>query len=473
MNVHSLRFRIPIWHGSLAAALLLLSSVSVYFGLRQYLYGALEYSVDAHARAIGERLLSDVGALGESHVIREINTNYAPEVYGRFIRVTRWDGSVLYQSGPPNDRSYDPSQVSLPNRAFTRGYLRKETLANGHKMVIAALLFTADNGNRYLIESGRLCDHAQEVLRGLLAFVVLGFPFVLGLLFGGGYLLTRRALVPIDEITRQAEQITSRNLCERLPVPKTGDELERLASSLNRMIARLEGAFQQINRFSANVSHELRTPLTILRGELEGMAREECKPDLLDKIGSAVEETERLGKVVSRLLAISRLDTGEARMETVRLDLAELAISTVEQMHLLADEKSISMRYNMDGAVEVEGDPSYLGQALVNLVDNAIKYTAQGGWVELSVTANDNNAVAVLEVADSGTGIPREALPHVFDRFYRADKARSRDARGMGLGLSIVKAVCTAHRGQVEVFSTEGQGSLFRIELPLARGTHG
>jgi heavy metal sensor kinase len=277
----------------------------------------------------------------------------------------------------------------------------------------------------------------------------------------------RRALLPLHEIARSAERISSHNLNERLPLPGTGDELETLAVSLNRMIERLESAFQHISRFTADASHELRTPLTALRGELEAAAQYPQLPrEARETIGSALEETERLSKIVQGLLAVSRLDAGEAEMERVALDLAELAASTAEQMRLLAEDKSISLSCNAPEPVMVEGDRARLKQVVVNLLDNAINYTALGGRVRLMVrTVGDR---AILEVEDNGTGISKGALPHIFERFYRIDKARSRQMGGAGLGLSIVHAICTAHGGEVQVDSTEGQGSRFTVRLPLA-----
>jgi heavy metal sensor kinase len=286
----------------------------------------------------------------------------------------------------------------------------------------------------------------------------------------GGYLLMRRALRPVDEITQSAERITSRNLNERLPAPQTGDELERLSVALNRMIARLDESFQHIHRFSADASHELRTPLTILRGELEAAAQQPLiTPELRETLGSALEETERLSRIVESLMAISRLDAGEARVELEHFDLAELTSSATEQMRLLAEDKDIALRCDAERLVRVEGDPARLKQVIVNLVDNAIKYTPAGGLVGVKVSAT--NGRAVLEVNDNGVGIPAEAAPHIFERFYRVDKARSRQMGGSGLGLSIVKAIVTAHGGQVKVESVEGGGSRFFVELPIANKT--
>jgi len=232
------------------------------------------------------------------------------------------------------------------------------------------------------------------------------------------------------------------------------------------MIERLDDAFQHINRFSADASHELRTPLTILQLELEGIAQSHrLNPALTDQIGSALEETQRMSHIVESLLAISRLDAGEAKMEMTRLDLGQLAAATTDQMRLLAEEKSIRLTSTVASEVYIEADRSHLQQVVVNLVANAIKYTQEGGEVEMRVCRKAS--AAVLEVADNGAGIPDYALPHVFERFYRADKARSRESGGAGLGLAIVKAICTAHGAELNVSSKEGMGSVFTIELPL------
>jgi heavy metal sensor kinase len=334
--------------------------------------------------------------------------------------------------------------------------------------LIKSLSFTLPDGARYIVENGLSYAEIETVLNGLLRLVALYLPFLVSLAGFGGYWLMRRSLRPVAEITSRAEGITSTNLSERLPVIKTGDELERLSISLNRMIARLEDAFQHINRFSADASHELRTPLTILQLELEEIVQHGKLPAaIVDQIGSALEETQRLSRIVENLMAISRLDAGEVKMEKVQLNLGELAASTAEQMRLLAEEKSLTLRCSIDPAVCVIGDQSKLKQVVVNLIDNAIKYTPEGGEVGVVVGSNQGNAF--LEVFDNGLGIPPAAIPHVFERFYRADQARSRDW-GVGLGLAIVKAICSAHGAEVEVSSQEGEGSRFRVELPLARG---
>ena len=334
-------------------------------------------------------------------------------------------------------------------------------------MLLIAHAVQTTGGARYIIETGAPMDDVQAHLRQWLRFLLVVLPVVAALALGGGSFLVKRALLPVDKIAASAQRISSHNLSERLPVARTGDELERLSIALNRMVQRLDEAFQYSRRFMADASHELRTPLTVLRGELESILQEPAlAPEWRERLGSALEEVERLAGIVEGLFAISRLDAGEAAAEWVKLDLARLAAATADQMSLLAEDKNIQVTCAAAEPVWVEGDQARLKQVVVNLLDNAIKYTLQGGAVALSVSALDSKAV--LEVADNGIGIPAEALPRVFDRFFRVDKARSRELGGAGLGLSIVKSICTAHHGRVEASSVPSQGTRFRVELPLA-----
>jgi heavy metal sensor kinase len=467
VNIHSIRFRLTAWYAGLLAGALLLFAVSVYVGLKQYMVGSMSRTLAEQSRSIGTELLTEFLSKRSHWLNEEIEEAYAPEANDTFIRVTRSDGAVVYVSGAPKDASFDPVQVPPLKHSSDHENSRKVQLPGGKTLFIESLFFTNPDGTRYLVENGTSYSEIENVLNGLLRLVALYLPFVVSLAGFGGYWLMRRSLKPVDEITSRAEGITSSNLSERLPVIKTGDELERLSTSLNRMIARLEDAFQHIHRFSADASHELRTPLTILQLELEEMIQHHDLPlVIIDQIGSALEETQRLSRIVESLMAISRLDAGEVKMEKVLLDLGELAASTAEQMKLLGEEKAVRLACHVDPGVRVLGDQSRLKQVVVNLIDNAIKYTPQGGRVTVNVRAVEGGAQ--LEVADNGLGMSPEVISHVFERFYRADKARSRDSGGAGLGLAIVKAICSAHGADIQVASQEGKGSIFRVELPLA-----
>src|SRR5207245_9129143 len=218
----------------------------------------------------------------------------------------------------------------------------------------------------------------------------------------------------MDESATTAERLTSRNLNERRPVVATGDEVEKLSVSLNRMMDRLEDAFHHISRFSADAAHEIRTPLAIIRGELENSLQfPEISTDLRERIGSALEETQRLSRIVEQLLEMSRLEAGETLVERTRFDFADMTRTTVDQMRLLAEEKNLQLRFESTKPVDIEGDPLRLKQIVVNLVDNAIKYTPPGGSVSVSTFPQDGRVV--LEVADTGIGIPTDATSQIFD----------------------------------------------------------
>jgi heavy metal sensor kinase len=459
-----------VWYVGLLAFALLLFGSTVYYRLQRHLDSQLKQSLIEQARTIGEELLVNVDSRGDAFVVAEINESYAPEINGRFIRVTRQDGKLLYQSGAPRDASFDVSQFPALTPGTARGYPPRMIDVGGRQVVLQGIVYAGPKGERFLVETGSGYQPIASELRSVRLALALGIPVFLLAGVAGGLLLVRKPLLLIRAITEQAERISSENISERLPVVPTGDEVERLALSLNRMMERLEEAIQHISRFSADVSHELRTPLTILRGELEAMAsQQERDAESAEMIGNALEEIERLSRIVDQLLTISRLDAGQAGIERVRVNLGDLAMSTAEEMRLLADEKTIRLLSVIEPQIVVLGDPLRLKQVLVILFDNAIKYTPDGGVVELGVRAR--HGAAVVEVSDNGIGIKEEALPHVFERFYRADKARSRSSGGAGLGLSIAKSIAGAHEGRIGVHSSEGAGTTVWCEIPLARAT--
>jgi len=471
MNTRSIRFRLIVWHAGLLCGVFLCFGLATYAGVKFHLERNLADSQFRRDRQIGATLLKDIEKTGEAYVAEEINARYAPEINGRFVRITRGDGRVVYASGKSKDLSFDPASLAPLTKPPDQPATRQEKLSDGNKLLVATVPSVSGASNRFYIEVGAPLEPVKAVLHRLLFWLALGLPFIVAVAVGGGHLLVTRALAPVEIIGRKAEQISLRNLSERLPVVPTGDELERLSIAVNHMITRLDEAFQHNRRFMADASHELRTPLTVIRGELEAAAQQARLPsDLRDTIGNVLEEVERLAGIVECLFALAKLEAGDAQAKWAQFDLAKLATTTAEQMCLLAEDKGVSISCDAPRAIAVEGDSARLKQVVVNLLDNAIKYTPPGGKVNLSVA--ESNATAVLEVADNGIGIPATEQPHVFDRFFRVDKARSRDLGGAGLGLAIVKSICTAHGGQVAVQSIEGHGSRFKVELPLAHGTN-
>jgi heavy metal sensor kinase len=467
MNPRSLRFRLIIWYAGLLTGVFLIFGVAVYAVLRGYLEGSLAQTLMHRSDQIGASLLAEVDKTGDRYVADQIATRYAPENYDRFIRITREDGSVLYASG--RAAAFDPSGLPPLQVGTVQGdFVHTVLLGDGSRLLVTVKVFRSNVGHRFLLESGSPMAPIETILSHLLLSLLVGVPLVALVAVVGGLLLVGRALAPVVQIAQSAEQITLHNLNERLPRTNTGDELEDLSLALNRMIGRLSAALEQNRRFLADASHELRTPLAALRGEMESVVEQtRALPELRDRAGSALEEVDRLAKIVDALFAISRLDAGEAQQEWARFDLASLAVGTTDQMSLLAEDKGVAVDCNAEGKVSVDGDRARIKQVVVNLLDNAIKYTPSGGSIHLNVHAREGKAI--IEVLDTGIGIPADALPHVFERFFRVDQARSRDLGGAGLGLAIVKTICAAHGGQVRVESREGQGSRFEVELPLAQ----
>ena len=344
--------------------------------------------------------------------------------------------------------------------------MRTEPLSSGVELLIVSVPQQV-RGEAWVIEMGAPTDQINTAVHELLITLLTSLPILVLVAAASGYLLVRRSLKPVEDIRATAEKITFGNLSNRLPVASTGDALEHLSVTLNQMLERLEAAYHQASRFSADASHELRTPLTIMRTELESIVQEASLADgVRERIGSVLEETAHMSHIAEGLFAISRLDAGEAKMQHERLDLARLVSSTAEQMQLLAEEKQLAVDVDAKMSVMVEGDQTRLKQVIVNLLDNAIKYTPRGGSISLQVFAT--NTKAHFEIQDNGEGIAEDALPHAFERFYRADKVRARDSGGAGLGLSIVRSIILAHGGVVDLQSKEGKGTTCRVELPLA-----
>jgi len=481
VNTRSLSFRLVTWYaGVLTLVFVLLGALTIIL-LREYLDSNVLDTQARRARQIADTLVAAVSRTGEEAMAREVEELYAPEANERFIRITRDDGHVVYASGEPHDRSFDPTSVPPPSVSREGQFLRKESLPKG-SVLIAAVFSSGGTkqsnsagansryvASRYVVEVGVSTARTEETVRQVLLMLAIGLPVAVCVAVTGGFVLVRRALKPVDNLSQKAAVITQHNLSERLPVVRSGDELERLSVALNLMISRLEDAIKSSKQFVADASHELRTPLAVLRGELENLAQDlQLKPHTRETLGSALEEVDRLAEIVEGLLALSRLDTGEVKSEWVRFDLAELVATTADQMNLLAEDKHIAVICDCAERVMVEGDQARLKQVVVNLLDNAIKYTPDGGRIRLKIGREEGSAV--LDVVDDGIGIPPEALPHVFKRFFRVDGSRSREngAGGAGLGLAIVKSICDAHGARLEVSSTPGQGSRFRVRQPLA-----
>jgi heavy metal sensor kinase len=462
---NSLRYRVTTFYVGMLAIALVVFSAAVYFGVKTFLTKSMERMLANNAQSIVSDYLVPLSQKGEPWLVAEMSETYPPGYSDPFVRVSQ-GSRILYQSGDMRDPFVSMSKVPLPSNQKWFNTFHRETAASGQQIVLYTVPYYTSNGEVIFVETGATFEPMRHVLRSLLLILFLATPIILIVAAIGGYLLMSRPLRPVVVLTEQAEHVGRKELGERLPVIPTGDELERLSLALNRMIERLETALAHNHRFSADASHELRTPLTIIRGELESLIQIPSLPaSVVEGVGSALEESNRMAKIVHSLMTISRLDCGGEQIEFVPVDLVEVVRVTLEHMGLLAEEKHISLRFDPGQPTYVTGDAMRLKQIVVNLVDNAIKYTLNGGDVRVFVKSEGKKAM--ISVTDTGIGIATDALPLVFDRFYRTDQARSRESGGTGLGLSIVKAICGVHGGAASVESIEGRGTTFLIELPL------
>lgn len=444
---------------------LIFFSVALYGGVRAYLTSSMERVLRNTAESIVTDYLSPLDSKGQAWFLSEMSESYPPGISDPFVRVSQAN-KVLYASGDMREPPLRVSRLPLPSEGAALNGFHRASADSGQPLMIYTMTYAPSRGSIILVETGASMEPLFHLLHSLFVILLILTPAVLIGAAVGGHLLMVGPLRPVVALTEQAERVGRKQLGERLPIIRSGDELERLSLALNRMIERLEQALAHNQRFSADASHELRTPLTIIRGELESVLEmPDLAPQAMESIGSALDESERMSRIVHNLMTISRLDSGGERMEMLPIELASIVKSTLDHMSLLADEKTIAIACEVAAPIYVTGDEMRLKQIIVNLVDNAIKYTLEGGRILVRLVPENGNAV--MTVTDTGIGIPAESLPHVFDRFYRTDKARSRESGGTGLGLAIAKAICSAHNGMMSIESTENVGTTVRVQLPL------
>jgi heavy metal sensor kinase len=338
--------------------------------------------------------------------------------------------------------------------------------------LLVIVTFAATGGGAWLAMRDSLrdarvpIDELNETLDEFAWMVILASPVVMLLASAGGYFMSRRAVDPVDRITRTARLIDAHNLAERLPLRGIDDELERLSETLNGMFARLDDAFRRIRQFTADASHELRTPVAIIRSTVEiARARPRTEAEYTAALDHILVETERTSSLIDDLLLLARADARTDRTLMERMDLSEVVRDACEEGRILADAAGVRFTSTIPSACATVGDPQALGRLFLILLDNAAKYTPAGGAV--SVTMSVRDAIATIEIRDSGVGIAAHDLPHIFERFYRVAADRSRTTGGAGLGLAIAEWIATCHDGRILVESGLGAGSVFRVALPV------
>ena len=457
----SVRSRLALWHGLALLAVVSVYAAAVLVQVRDDLYEALDGQLEGdHALAV-QWLRQGPPASAQAGEVESPAGQSEPRPDVPFVEAWSSDGRSVFEAGrhlrppapkgPPSNWPTRPSSLRLEDGTRVRTLTRPATV----------------DGRTLFVRIGRSEQFARQELGEFAAVLGLSLPFAFAVAAGAGYLLARRALAPVSAMTARARRITADHLEERLPVEDPNDEFGQLASVVNDALTRLEQAFRTLRQFTADASHELRTPLTAIRsvGEV-GLRERRSEAEYREIVGSILEETEQLTTMADSLLTLSRADSGKSELRPAPLSLGDLASEAATDLGVLAEEKRQRVQVDRAEDVTVTADRSTLRQAVINLLDNAIKYSPEDAAIRLVVRLA--GADAILEVIDEGPGIESEHLPHVFERFYRADKARSRAGGGAGLGLAIARWAVEANRGRIEVESEVPRGSVFRIVLPAA-----
>ena len=451
---HSVRMRLTLWHAAAMVVVLLVYSVVIYVLVSRSASQTLDERVRADFYlAIG---VIDRAADGTFSWNPPIETSQEEEL--PWLQVWDADGSrLLFQNFQATARPVAESRA-LAARADDRIEVVRSA------PVPMRILSRRDSiyGTPVVIQVGRSETQMREELRLLALILAIALPLGVAAAGFGGYVLARGALAPVEQMADHARLITAERLGERLPVDNPDDEMGRLATVFNETLGRLESSFEQMRRFTADVSHELRTPLTSIRsvGEV-GLRASRDESGYRAIIGSMLEEADRLASLVDRLLALSRAEGRQAALSRTSFDLRRLVNEVASDLSVLAEEKGQSIAVDGAMGVEVLADRDVLRQALINLVDNAIKFTPAGGAIQLRVSQSGRDAL--VDVIDTGPGVPPEARDRVFERFYRA--GTSAGSPGAGLGLSIARGAVEANGGRLTL-EPSASGSTFRITIP-------
>jgi two-component system heavy metal sensor histidine kinase CusS len=453
MQRWSIGIRLTVWYSLVLLAGMLLFGTGMWWMVSHSLRSSVDRGLEAQAQAVITVLQTESDPAHPQQLREELSeyVEWTPE--GKLIEVRDAQDKTLVSS----------RIVALARAGDQKGFGVETTSVGRFRTFVTT---TTVEGAAYKILVATPLDGTETTLRDSGKLVLWSAPIVLLIASIGGYWISRRALAPVDDITQAARSIGIENLSQRLAVPATGDELARLSETWNGMLTRLESAVQRLSQFTADASHELRTPIALIRTTAELTLRRERSNDTYrEALHQIVAESERMSQLVEDLLLLARADVGLPALPLERVELTPLVRDVCRQGEVLARLRQLEI--SAEAPVEpvfVQANDPELRRLLLLLVDNAVKYTPAGGRITVSVGCDPNGAT--VAVRDTGIGIPETALPHVFERFYRAEQSRNRDDGGTGLGLSIAKWIADRHHASLEAESESGKGATFRVRFP-------
>jgi len=453
----SIKFRLTVWYLIAIVLPLVAFGAVAYFMLSKNLYRNLDLALQVR-----------VAELQNSITVTDHQISFEQK-FNDLVLIYDAD-SVLLQRLGPNVR-FSIIEKMVQQALFGQSSFLTTPTTEGQGVRLYAAPFNLDSRTRVAVIVGRLTSEIQNML-SIFRVVIIYSALAVVLLAGvGGMFLANRTLQPVDHITDIAREIGEGDLSRRINI-QSEDELGRLASTLNRMIARLEEAFQKQRQFAADASHELRTPLAIIQAESSlALDKKRTQVEYRRSLDLVSQEVTYMSEIIGKLLLLARNDAGSEPLNFQEVNVKDLFTELSSDVEALAQEKGVAFNLGPMDNLTVKGDRFRLRQLFLNILDNAIRYTPNGGSVSSSLVRK--NGSAFVSISDTGIGIPTEDLPFIFDRFYRVDKARSRTDGGMGLGLAIASSIVKLHGGGIEVESQVGKGSTFHITLPLLESPTG
>jgi heavy metal sensor kinase len=465
--IRSLRAQLTAWYLALFSVLFVLFALFLYQVLARSLRNQLDAELLSEADTAvalfqDEMAESNGDAVAASH---DAMTNMRTS--GSHAAVL-FEGRVLSSNAPVTSAELTAILAQAVD-AHGRILLLKGVGSHGEHAAVHSLRL---GGRTFLLISAAPLDRIAHELATVRSALWVAMPLLVALAALGGYLLASRRLAPVGWMAEQARQISGRSLHKRLEIGNAAEELTVLAESFNELLTRLDQSFEGMKRFVADASHELRTPIAIIRGEADVALSQDRSPlEYRAALATILDESRRISRLVDDLLNLARADAGHVRLRLSNFYLNDLLAECCRSVQSLARARGIELTCAASSDLTFHGDEELLRRLVVNLLDNAIRYTPEGGKVSAALACDGGNLR--LTVADTGSGIPPEAVPHVFERFFRADKARSRQDGGFGLGLAIVKWIAESHRGAVDLATAPGNGTTFTVTLPVSVGPEG
>lgn len=463
----SIRFKLTIWYAAVMGMVLIFFSAALYLTMGRALYAEVDAKIKAMAEVTASSPNRPAGHFDLTQLDMMLEEKLGFRSPGKFIQILDNTGTVGQTSA--NLQAHPlPISIGALKKASNKETSFETLKISYSKYPIRMVTYPViENGEvTNILQIGTSLQTVQDTLQKLFLTLLLGVPASLILASFGGWFMAKKSLSPVNDITTAARLITAKNLDQKIDVPNPNDEVGRLAETFNEMISRLNDSFRQMNQFSSDVSHELRTPLTILRGEMEVALRTRRTQEEYEAvISSGLEEVERMSLMVEELLLLSKAEHGELKLNISDVPLHRLLDTAHGHATILARGKGLTISIRKSEEVYIQGDEMRLRQLLLNLVDNAVKYSPKGSEIDLSLSKN--RECAYISVRDTGIGISNEDQDKIFERFYRVDKSRSREVGGTGLGLAICKHIADAHGGGISVESERGKGTTFTVTLPI------